>query len=459
VRTINQNHFRWLALVSTLAGPIGFVTLVLYLCNKQHQEERKKRAEIVAKARENAARIAAETKDPFQEIRNRAAAVPSVKGRVRRGNVRLPPALKALLRVGATVTVDDSRPDKPPVAVEFSGARGGLFFRREPPLAPWLEDRGKPKGKRVTALTDLTPPTISDRKQAALTLTGPKPGPEDFRRLKTMKTLRWLDFRFTGVTDGEVAALRGHRDLKWISLGGTKITDGCFEGLPRKLETLDVSRTRITDAGLGALADFPTLKQLNLGFTRVTDAGLKKLKALRRLETLSLRGTRVTDKGLRELTELPRLKVLLLGDTKITDQWVPTITKVKGLRRLELAPRVVPVPYQARDRFRELMGKKRKAKRLPSELTDRGLAALTELKDLRWLCLRNADLTDQGLNKLKACRRLEVLDLRGTRITDKGLVELQTLPKLRSLDLRETEITRAAAAEFLKRHPRLRIIR
>jgi hypothetical protein len=391
---MGRNHSRWLALVSTLAGPIGIVTLVLLLCNKQFQEERQKREEIVAKALKTASRIAAETRDPFPEIRNQVAAAQSVKGRVRRRKVRLPPAIKALLRAGATITVDDSRLEKPPVTVEFSGAPSGLFFRQEPPLAPWLEDRGKPKGKRVTPIIDLTPPTISNWKMrpGSLTLTGPQPGPEDFRRLKEMKTLRWLDLSFTGVTDGEVAALRWHGDLKWINLGGTKITDWCFKGLPRQLETLDVSHTRITDAGLGALTDFPTLKQLNLGFTRITDAGLKKLKALWRLETLSLRGTGITDKGLRELTGLSRLKALLLGDTKITDQWVPTITKIKGLRRLELAPWVAPVPYQARELVRELMGKKRKAKRIPSELTDRGLAVLTELKDLRWLCLRNADL-------------------------------------------------------------------
>jgi hypothetical protein len=42
---------------------------------------------------------------------------------------------------------------------------------------------------------------------------------------------------------------------------------------------------------------------LDLSGTRVTDAGLKELAGLKGLQTLHLGGTRVTDAGLRELQE------------------------------------------------------------------------------------------------------------------------------------------------------------
>ena len=73
------------------------------------------------------------------------------------------------------------------------------------------------------------------------------------------------------------------------------------------LQSLDLSGTGVTDAGLRQLAGLNSLQSLYLGSTQVTDAGLKDLVGLRSLRSLSLGNTKVTDAGVAELNRSPRL--------------------------------------------------------------------------------------------------------------------------------------------------------
>ena len=66
-------------------------------------------------------------------------------------------------------------------------------------------------------------------------------------------------------------------------------------------EDLDLSQTKVTDAGLKELGKLKRLTALHLNNTKVTDAGLKELKELKQLEFLNLSNTQVTDAGLKEL--------------------------------------------------------------------------------------------------------------------------------------------------------------
>jgi hypothetical protein len=77
------------------------------------------------------------------------------------------------------------------------------------------------------------------------------------------------------------------------------------------LRGLDLSYTKVTDAGLKELASLKQLRWLELRHTAVTDAGLKELKGLVRLEHVYL-GTdmRTTAAGTRELEKaIPGLRV------------------------------------------------------------------------------------------------------------------------------------------------------
>jgi uncharacterized membrane protein len=84
------------------------------------------------------------------------------------------------------------------------------------------------------------------------------------------------------------------------------------------LRWLDLGGTRITDGGLAQLAGFPNLSRLHLERTALTDAGLTSLTGLAQLEYLDLYGTAVTDAGLEQLQPLPRLKQLYLWQSQVT---------------------------------------------------------------------------------------------------------------------------------------------
>jgi hypothetical protein len=92
---------------------------------------------------------------------------------------------------------------------------------------------------------------------------------------------------------------------------------------------LNLSFTRITDAGLKELAGFKQLQALDLGETKITGAGLKELASLKQLQVLDLGFAKVTDAGLKGLAGLKQLQTLVLGDTKITDAGLKELAGLK----------------------------------------------------------------------------------------------------------------------------------
>jgi Leucine-rich repeat (LRR) protein len=60
-------------------------------------------------------------------------------------------------------------------------------------------------------------------------------------------------------------------------------------------KALDISSTRVTDAGVEHLKGLPLLKELDLSHTQVGDAGFAVLKTLTALQRLGLGDTRISD--------------------------------------------------------------------------------------------------------------------------------------------------------------------
>ena len=80
----------------------------------------------------------------------------------------------------------------------------------------------------------------------------------------------------------------------------------------------ELGRTRITDAGLAALAACENLRFLDLTRTSVTSSGVGALVRLKHLERLNLTETQVDDPAVAELKKLPGLKQVWLFGTKVT---------------------------------------------------------------------------------------------------------------------------------------------
>jgi hypothetical protein len=123
-----------------------------------------------------------------------------------------------------------------------------------------------------------------------------------------------LILSFCPITNEGLASLEGRQNIRCIALNGTAVNDQGIKHLRgMNLQLLDLSSTKVTDAGLAALGelDFPRLNQLSLDHTAITDAGLMHLARFKNIEWLTITGTKTTKDGIRHLkAKLPQATVL-----------------------------------------------------------------------------------------------------------------------------------------------------
>lgn len=132
-------------------------------------------------------------------------------------------------------------------------------------------------------------------------------------------SLEILNLDKTGVTDKQLAYVKGLTGLRELSLEENPITD---DGLPhlaglKKLEVLSLVKTKITGAGLKHLQKLSGLTVLNLSHCNVKDSALGHLTAYPKLETLALQATKVNGSGFVHLAKLKNLITLNLDDVTI----------------------------------------------------------------------------------------------------------------------------------------------
>ncbi|MGI8602038.1 MAG: c-type cytochrome domain-containing protein [Verrucomicrobiales bacterium] len=83
-----------------------------------------------------------------------------------------------------------------------------------------------------------------------------------------------------------------------------------------------------------------------------------------------------------------------------------------------------------------------------TKITDAGLVAVSQMKNLKRLRLENTAVTDAGLDQLKSLENLEYLNLFNTQITDAGLEKLAPLKKLKRLYVWQTKATKEGAEKL-----------
>jgi Leucine-rich repeat (LRR) protein len=135
-----------------------------------------------------------------------------------------------------------------------------------------------------------------------------------------------------------VVSLGGERHVeKWKGIECFVTHDTMRFGHP--VVELDFIGCNLRDRDLKKLASVKsTLKSLNLRYnSKVTDAGLHALACLKNLETLYLPCTNIGDAGLKELTPLKQLRQLSLADTRVTDAGLKKVAALKNLRYLDLS--------------------------------------------------------------------------------------------------------------------------
>ncbi|MGO8745453.1 MAG: hypothetical protein ACLQNE_05640 [Thermoguttaceae bacterium] len=156
----------------------------------------------------------------------------------------------------------------------------------------------------------------------------------DLEPLEAATSLEKLNLDHSLVTDDGLVYLRGLSHLKHLSLSRTRISNkglGNIVKLP--LEYLRLDETPIGDAGLEQIEKIATLKEISLWKANVTDAGLAHLAALPKLEILSLDETRVTDAGIQSLAAAKSLKRLKAWKTNVTEAGAEKLQKaLPGLK-------------------------------------------------------------------------------------------------------------------------------
>ena len=244
-----------------------------------------------------------------------------------------------------------------------------------------------------------------------------------------------VSFSGRQVDDATLERIKEFPTIRILRIGQTRVTDAGLEhaiGNLTQLDQLDLSNTKVTDAGLKRLASLTELTQLELRKTKITDTGLEHLRRLPRLQWLQLQGTRITDVGLEQLTQLSTLLGLYLDGTAITDAGLKHLTKIPELLILSLENTSV------------------------SNTGLRDLACCTKLVELN---LARTKITDHGLQHLKALMTLDQLIVANTAISDAGLEHLEGIRQLKYVSLRSTRVSNAGVQKLQRAIPTLTIRR
>ncbi|MCC6585827.1 MAG: hypothetical protein IT168_03835 [Bryobacterales bacterium] len=148
---------------------------------------------------------------------------------------------------------------------------------------------------------------------------------------------------------------------------------------------------------------------VRLANTWVNDAELIELARFPHLERLDLTHTRISDDGMLHLRPARQIRDLnLLYAEQVTDQGMNAIKEWKQLRRLNVRG---------------------------TRIADGTLAIAGRLTDLEFLDIANTASTDTGLDNLVGLTKLKYLGLGRTRLSDPALAALRLLNTLESLDL------------------------
>lgn len=231
-----------------------------------------------------------------------------------------------------------------------------------------------------------------------------------------------LDLSGTRVTDAGLRQLAGFTFLHELILDETAVTGSGLADL-KSIGSDDedeynvhigLARSKMDDAGLAGLAAVQYLGEVDLSRTQISGSGLTQLKALNRLSTLKLAGCPIDDKGLDSIRVLDALDNLYDWDfsyTQITDAGLSKLMNVKHLRSLKLSG---------------------------TKITDSGLPILNARKELTGIFLDRTAITDSGLKAFSGNATLTQLSLSGTAITDNGILQLKANNRIEHLYLDQT---------------------
>lgn len=308
---------------------------------------------------------------------------------------------------------------------------------------------------------------------------------EDLAHLAGLRNLRLLELPNATVTDSGLASLAHLQRLEQLAVQSTRVTGAGLNALASvpRLHTLDLTGSGITDDGLVGIGGLRSLVFLNLEFTPLTGSGLHHLAALRHLRSLQLATTELDDRGLATLPGFPRLEFLDVSDTRIAEANLRALNSLTELRGLNLSEtKVESLERLDFDRLSHLERLDIDQTWVPDTERNRIEAARPELKLVAhsnntalarfanelsgkpgevWISeeldLRGPSFGDAQLLELEAFSFLKCIRLGSSRVTDGGLARLAQFRDLEGIDLAGTSINDAGLSH-LGALPRLKYL-
>ncbi len=208
------------------------------------------------------------------------------------------------------------------------------------------------KGWSVQQLTDLITLEKKDCTDADLATLA-----EYAQKLNEQRKVLTIVISGSNVTDAGLANIKSLVNVTVLNASQTGVTGKGVAEIAgwTRLTSLDLSNTKIDDNSLVHLSRLTNLNSLTLDGCSLTGAGLGGLKDLVNLESLRLDKTNVDDAGLSTIPPLPKLKNVRLNDTQITDAGLEHVKRLPALQELWVK-NVIGVSDEAADNLEETTG-------------------------------------------------------------------------------------------------------
>ncbi|MCH7958813.1 MAG: tetratricopeptide repeat protein [Candidatus Hydrogenedentes bacterium] len=336
-------------------------------------------------------------------------------------------------------------------------ARGTLAVRRDKQVRlVFDESYGTSSGEStgLSALKGMEPDTFWEVDASNVAL-----GDDGLRQLAVFQDLHRLVLHNTGITGAGFATFSPATRLESLDLSANPFLDEWVPWVAQfeSLANLDLRDTAITDFGLIELSPLKAIRTLVLPY-EIGDDGLKQLQVLTGLESLDLSRRRVSDRGLKFVAQLSSLKDLDLSATPITNEGIRRLASLTELLSLKLAhTRIGDPALETIATFEDLQQLDLSGTRV----TDAGLELLSSLTALMELnlssCCGESRITADGIPALLSLSLLRKLDLSGSRIRDAD-IELLAKLNVTQLNVERTALSRNGAERLARLLPQCRVI-
>ncbi len=188
----------------------------------------------------------------------------------------------------------------------------------------------------------------------------------------------------------------------------------------------------MTDRGIRHLQKLPHLQCLYLSGINLSEEAFTHFESIASLRELACDGCGLGDVFTNLVRSLRQLQAINLCSSEISDRGVENLCQMRGLRELYIDDAILTEDETP----------------IISKITDDGLRSITNLTRLQAFSASWTAISDQTLRNLQSLTDLRVLRLAGTSVTDAGLTYLRPLTRLAKLDLLDTKVNGSGLKTF-----------